>query len=131
VNPSITLGRVAGIRIGINWSWLVVFALIVWSLASSVFPGQNPHLADGTYVGMALVAALFFFASLLLHELGHALQARREGMEIDGITLWLFGGCRPLPRHVSLGRRRAADRARRAVCIARARRALRRPRPRL
>jgi Zn-dependent protease/predicted transcriptional regulator len=92
VNPSITLGRVAGIRIGINWSWLVVFALIVWSLASSVFPSQNPHLADGTYVGMALVAALFFFASLLLHELGHALQARREGMEIDGITLWLFGG---------------------------------------
>jgi Zn-dependent protease len=92
VNSSINLGRIAGIRIGINWSWLVIFALIVWSLADGIFPSQNPGLSDGTYVAMALVAALFFFASLLLHELGHARQARREGMEIDGITLWLFGG---------------------------------------
>jgi Zn-dependent protease/predicted transcriptional regulator len=92
VSPSIELGRIAGIRIGINWSWLVVFALIVWSLAAGVFPSQNPGLSDGTYIAMALVAALLFFASLLLHELGHARQARREGIEIEGITLWLFGG---------------------------------------
>jgi Zn-dependent protease/CBS domain-containing protein len=92
VSPSIELGRIAGIKIGINWSWLVVFALIVWSLAAGVFPSQNPGLSDGTYIAMALVAALLFFASLLLHELGHARQARREGMEIEGITLWLFGG---------------------------------------
>lgn len=69
-----------------------MFALIAWSLASAVFPGQNPGLSKGTYVAMAVVAALLFFVSLLLHELGHAIQARREGMEIDGITLWLFGG---------------------------------------
>jgi Zn-dependent protease len=92
VTDSITLGRIAGIRIGVHWSWLVVFALITWSLASAVFPSQNPGLSDGTYVGMALVAALAFFTSLLLHELGHAVQARREGMQIEGITLWLFGG---------------------------------------
>jgi Zn-dependent protease len=92
VNPSFELGRLAGIRIGVNWSWAVVFALIVWSLAVGVFPSQNPGLSDGTYIAMALVAALVFFASLLLHELGHARQARREGMEIEGITLWLFGG---------------------------------------
>jgi Zn-dependent protease/CBS domain-containing protein len=92
VNPSVELGRIAGIRIGVNWSWLVVFALIVWSLAVGVFPSQNPGLSDGTYIAMALAAALVFFASLLLHELGHARQARREGMEIEGITLWLFGG---------------------------------------
>jgi Zn-dependent protease/CBS domain-containing protein len=92
VNPSFELGRIAGIRIGVNWSWVVVFALIVWSLAVGVFPSQNPGLSDGAYIAMALVAALLFFASLLLHELGHARQARREGMEIDGITLWLFGG---------------------------------------
>jgi Zn-dependent protease/CBS domain-containing protein len=92
VNSSFELGRIAGIRIGINWSWLVVFALIVWSLASGVFPRQNEGLSDGVYLAMAIVAALLFFASVLLHELGHALQARREGMEIDGITLWLFGG---------------------------------------
>jgi Zn-dependent protease/predicted transcriptional regulator len=92
VNPSIHLGRIAGVRIGLNWSWAVVFALIVWSLAVGIFPSQNPGLSDGTYIAMALAAALVFFASLLAHELGHARQARREGMEIEGITLWLFGG---------------------------------------
>jgi len=92
VNPSFTLARIAGIRIGVNWSWLIVLALIVWTLESTVFPDSNPGLATGTYVSMAIVAAILFFASLLLHELGHALQAKREGMEIDGITLWLFGG---------------------------------------
>jgi Zn-dependent protease/CBS domain-containing protein len=92
VNPSFELGRVAGIRIGVNWSWLVVFALIVWSLDTTIFPSSKPGLSDGTYLAMALVAAVIFFASLLAHELGHAIQARREGMEIEGITLWLFGG---------------------------------------
>lgn len=92
MNASFTLGRISGIQIGINWSWLVVFALITWSLATAVFPDQNPGLSDGTYVAMAVVASVLFFTSLLLHELGHALQARREGMEIEGITLWLFGG---------------------------------------
>ncbi|MDQ3823936.1 MAG: site-2 protease family protein, partial [Actinomycetota bacterium] len=92
MNASLTIGRIAGIRISINWSWLVVFVLIVWSLASQVFPAQNEGLSDGTYAAMAVVAALLFFGSLLLHELGHAFQARREGLEIDGITLWLFGG---------------------------------------
>ena len=57
-----------------------------------MFPSQNPGLSDGEYVAMAVAAALLFFVSLLLHELGHALQARREGIEIEGINLWLFGG---------------------------------------
>jgi Zn-dependent protease len=92
VRDSLTLGRIAGVRFGVNWSWLVVFALIVWTLATGIFPDTNEGLSDGTYIAMAIVAAFLFFGSLLAHELGHALQARREGMEIDGITLWLFGG---------------------------------------
>jgi Zn-dependent protease len=92
VGDSFELGRIAGIRIGINWSWLVVFALIVWTLAATIFPDSNPGLSDGTYLAMAIVAAVLFFVSLQLHELGHALVARREGVEIEGITLWLFGG---------------------------------------
>ena len=92
MGSGVRLGRIAGIEVSVNWSWLVVFALIVWSLASGVFPSTNPHLSAGAHVAMAVVAALAFFASLLLHELGHATVARREGMEIDGITLWLFGG---------------------------------------
>lgn len=89
---SYTLGRVAGIEIGINWSVLALLALIMWTLATGVFPDQNPGLGDNSYFAMAVIASFGFFASILLHELGHALQARRDGMEIDGITLWLFGG---------------------------------------
>jgi Zn-dependent protease/CBS domain-containing protein len=92
MGSSVRLGRIAGIEFGVNWSWLVVFALIVWTLASGIFPSTNPGLSKGTYIGMAIVAAFFFFLSILLHEFGHAIQARREGIEIDGITLWLFGG---------------------------------------
>lgn len=92
MSSTLRIGRIAGVEVGINWSWLVVFALIAWSLAAGVFPAQNPGLSDSTYLAMALVAAVAFFASLLAHELGHALRARQEGMEIDGITLWLFGG---------------------------------------
>ncbi len=86
------LGRIAGIRVGLNWSWLLVLALIVWTLSDGVFPAAEPGLQRGTYIGMGLVAAVLFFVSLFLHELGHAIQARHEGMQIDGITLWVLGG---------------------------------------
>ena len=92
MNPSFTVGRIAGIRVGVNWSWLIVLALIVWTLESTVFPSADPGLAKTTYLAMAFGAALLFFVSLLLHELGHALQAKRDGVEIEDITLWLFGG---------------------------------------
>jgi Zn-dependent protease/CBS domain-containing protein len=92
MNGNISLGRIGGVQVRVNWSWLVIFALIVWSLEAGIFPSQNPGLSKGTYIAMAVAAAVLFFASLLLHELGHAWEARREGMEIDGITLWLFGG---------------------------------------
>jgi Zn-dependent protease/CBS domain-containing protein len=92
MNSTVRLGRIGGVEIGAHWSWLLVFALIVWSLASGVFPETNPGLSDGAYLAMAIVAAVLFFASLLLHELGHAMQARRDGVAIGGITLWVFGG---------------------------------------
>ena len=92
MSPTFSLGRIWGVRIGINWSWAIIFGLILWSLGTEVFPVQDPGLGRGTYAAMAFVAALLFFASLLLHELGHAVVARQEGMEIEGITLWLFGG---------------------------------------
>ena len=92
MESSFRLGRIAGVEVGVNWSWLVVFALITWSLAAGVFPDQDPGRSQDTYIVMAVIAAALFFASLLGHELGHAVTARREGMELDGITLWLFGG---------------------------------------
>jgi Zn-dependent protease/CBS domain-containing protein len=92
LSGNIPLGRIGGVEVRINWSWLVIFALIVWSLADGVFPSTNPGLSGNTHLAMAIVAALLFLVSILLHELGHAWAARREGLEVDGITLWLFGG---------------------------------------
>jgi Zn-dependent protease len=92
VKSTYSLGRVAGIEIGLNWSVLGLLALLMWTLATGIFPSTNPGLGDHAYFSMAVVASLAFFGSILLHELGHALQARRDGMRIDGITLWLFGG---------------------------------------
>ena len=92
MGSSFSIGRIAGIRVDVHWSWLVVFALFVWTLSTGVFPRTNPELSDTSYIVIAFVAAVLFFVSVLLHEFGHALQARREGVEIEGITLWLFGG---------------------------------------
>jgi Zn-dependent protease/CBS domain-containing protein len=92
VTATFRIGRVAGVDIGIHWSWLFIAILLCWSLAAGVFPETNPGLDDGVYVAMAAVAVPAFFACLLAHELGHARQARREGMVIEGIVLWLLGG---------------------------------------
>jgi Zn-dependent protease/CBS domain-containing protein len=87
-----SLGTLWGIRLGLNWSVLVLLALLMWLLATEVFPQTNPDLPQDAHFAMAVIASLAFFASILLHEMGHALQARRDGMSIDGITLWLLGG---------------------------------------
>jgi Zn-dependent protease/CBS domain-containing protein len=92
VDAALTLGRVLGIRIELHWSLLVAAVLVVWTLASGVFPQTNPDLSGTAHAAMAVVATLVFFGSVVLHELGHAVQARREGMEIEEISLWLFGG---------------------------------------
>jgi Zn-dependent protease len=88
----IPFGKIAGIPIGASWTWLPVVVLVISNYATDIFPNSNPGLSDGTYLAMAVALGLLFFAGLLLHELGHAFVARRNGMEIDGITLWLFGG---------------------------------------
>ncbi len=92
MNRNFTIGRIAGIRISFNWSWLIVFALLVWIWSTSVFPSQDPGLSSATYLVMSVIAAIVFFLSIILHEIGHSLVARRNGMQIEGITLWLFGG---------------------------------------
>ncbi|HWD71188.1 MAG TPA: site-2 protease family protein [Actinomycetota bacterium] len=84
--------RVRGIPIGVSWSWLLVAGFLTWWLATQLFPQQYPGLATGTYLAMAAASALMFFVSIVLHELGHAFRALREGVKIEGITLWLLGG---------------------------------------
>ncbi|MGH9021491.1 MAG: site-2 protease family protein [Acidimicrobiia bacterium] len=92
MESSFTLLRVRGIVVGAHWSWLVVVTLVAWSLAAGVFPAAYPELGGATYLAMSLVATAVLFASVLLHELGHAFRALAEGTPIRGITLWLFGG---------------------------------------
>jgi PDZ domain-containing secreted protein/Zn-dependent protease len=89
---SFTFLRVRGIPIGAHWTWSLVFVLLTLSLTRDVFPQMAQGLSAPVYATMAVVTSLAFFASIVLHELGHAFQALREGMKIDGITLWLFGG---------------------------------------
>jgi Zn-dependent protease len=86
------IGRIAGVDIRLHWTWWFAAALIAISLAGTVFPDEVSGLSGTAYVVMGLVTALLFFASLLLHELGHALEARREGIATRGITLWMLGG---------------------------------------
>ena len=93
---SIQLARVFGIRIGVDVSWFFVLFLIIWSLSGyygDLFPGE-----DGKAFGLATASALLFFLSILLHELGHAVVAIRNGIPISGIDLWMFGGVAKLER---------------------------------
>lgn len=92
MNESIRLGTIAGVRVGINWSVLVIFFLIAFGLSAGRFPTLFPGLSTQSYVLAGLVAAVVFFVSLLAHEVAHAVVARRNGIEVEGITLWLFGG---------------------------------------
>jgi Zn-dependent protease/predicted transcriptional regulator len=92
MKASFRLGRIAGIRIGVNWSVLVIFGLIAWGLVTSRFPATYPQYGTGAYVAAAVLTAVVFFASLLAHEMSHALVARRNGLRVEDITLWLFGG---------------------------------------
>lgn len=82
----------AGIRLGAHWSVLVVASLIAWTLGAFVLPELEPGYRVGEYWAVGIGAALLFFASLLAHELGHSVIARRQGIAVDEITLWLLGG---------------------------------------
>jgi Zn-dependent protease len=93
---SIQLGRVFGIRIGVNPSWFVVLFVLIWLLSDQykdVFPGHDTR----AFV-LATASALLLFLCVLLHELGHAIVARRNNIGIAGIDLWLFGGIATMTR---------------------------------
>ena len=85
------LGKIFGIEIRIDFSWLFIFALLTWSL-SSVFSGWHRDWPSTEAIGVALAASLLFFGCIVLHELAHSLVARRYGLRVRSITLFLFGG---------------------------------------
>ena len=93
---SFQLGRIFGIRVGVNASWFIVLFLFIYLFQGSF--RDTLGASDTTAFGVALVASVLFFGSILLHELGHAFAARREGIEVAGIDLFLFGGVMKMSR---------------------------------
>jgi Zn-dependent protease/CBS domain-containing protein len=89
---SLVLGTIRGIPIRIHFTWLVIFGLLSWSLASGYFPQHYPDLPISAYWIKAIIAALFLFGSVLVHELMHALMAQSLRVPIAGITLFALGG---------------------------------------
>ena len=92
MNENVSLGRIAGIHVGLNWSLLVVAGLIAWSLATGLLPAASPGHTSGAYWTAGIVSAFVYLACLLAHELAHSVVAMRRGIRVEGITLWLFGG---------------------------------------
>jgi len=88
----ICLGTVAGFEISLDYSWFVIFFLLLASFSGGVFPAGMPGLDGTQYLIMGAVGTILFFASLLVHELAHAFVARWHGIEVEGITLFIFGG---------------------------------------
>jgi Zn-dependent protease/CBS domain-containing protein len=92
MRQTVRLGRVAGIPVGAHWPVLVIMALLAQSLAIVALPAAAPGRPRWVYWLVAVAAAALFLASLLAHETAHALVARRYGMRVERVTLWLLGG---------------------------------------
>jgi Zn-dependent protease/predicted transcriptional regulator len=100
-SQGIRLFRVRGIDIRLDYSWFIVFALVLWSLSAGYFPRAYPGHPARLYWAAGLLATLFFFLSVITHELAHSLMALRSGIRIREITLFIFGGMARLSEEAS------------------------------
>lgn len=89
---NIKLFKIFGIEVGLNWSWFLIFILVIFSLSTQVFPGWYPQFSLITNLILGFITAIFFFASVLTHELSHSVVANLSGISIRKINLFLFGG---------------------------------------
>jgi len=92
MKSSFRLFRIAGIDIGVHYTWIFIFVFISWSLAQGFFPQAYAGWDTLTYWITGIIAALMLFVSVLLHELAHSLVAKRRGIPVASITLFFFGG---------------------------------------
>ncbi|MBI5598365.1 MAG: site-2 protease family protein [Deltaproteobacteria bacterium] len=94
----ISLFKILGIRISLDYTWFIVFVLFAWSLSRGYFPQNIPGLSGPMYLAMGAVSALMLFICVLIHELSHSYTANRLGLDIKEITLFIFGGVARLTR---------------------------------
>ena len=92
------VGRVFGIEFFLDPSWFLIAGLVTYSLSSELFPGEIPDRSSAFYILLGVVAALLFFLSILLHELGHSLVSQRCGIPVPRITLLFIGGVAEISR---------------------------------
>jgi Zn-dependent protease len=86
------IGRISGIDINVDFSWIIIFGLFVFILGGVYLPAVVPEQSASAYWGIAILTTLLFFSSVLVHEMSHSIVARRSGIPISGITLFIFGG---------------------------------------
>lgn len=98
MHSGIHIGRIFGINIYIDWSWIFIFLLVTWNLGAGVFPDLHPQWGTALVWGTAIIASLLFFASVLAHELAHSIVAKSQGIPVSNITLFLFGGVSNIQR---------------------------------
>lgn len=89
---SFQIGRIFGISIRIDYSWFIIFAMLLWSLSTHYFPEMYRWRTLSTYWIMGFITAIAFFMSILAHELAHSLVSKAKGVSVESITLFIFGG---------------------------------------
>lgn len=89
---AIKIGRIAGIPIALDYSWIVIFVLIAWTIGFYVMPAEYPGLSPYDYLFIGVFSSVLLFGSVLVHELAHSIVAKRNGLRIRQITLFLLGG---------------------------------------
>jgi Zn-dependent protease len=92
MRDTVRLGRIIGVPIGLNWSLMVIVAIFAFGLAQNRFPADAPGYGHETYYVVGALTAVALLVAVLLHELGHAIVARRSGLQVEGITLSWMGG---------------------------------------
>jgi Zn-dependent protease/CBS domain-containing protein len=98
------VGRLFGIKFYLDYSWFLIAAIVTYELASELFPASLPGHTKALYFTMAVLAALAFFLSILLHELGHSLVSQRCGIPVPRITLLFIGGIAEISREPDTAR---------------------------